>query len=82
MITVWSNNEEISIFIDPDKSSYTILNLKCGTKYQFNIQSMNSVGRSNRSNLINAKTKGDGITIIRNNENFNFGKSLLLKRGN
>lgn len=54
------DNEEIFAHVEPDKSSYTFMNLKCGTKYQFSIQSINSIGRSNLSNSVNAKTKGDG----------------------
>lgn len=53
------DNEEIFTHVDPDKGSYTVMNLKCGTKYQFSIQSINSIGHSNHSNPVNAKTKGD-----------------------
>lgn len=60
VITIKSNSEEALIFIDPDKSSYTILNLKCGNKYSLLIQAINSIGRSNGSNMIHIKTQGDG----------------------
>lgn len=59
-----SNSEETQVYIDPDKTSYTILNLKCGNKYSFLIQAINSIGRSNGSNMINVKTQGDGNTFL------------------
>ena len=40
--------------------TYTAAGLQCGTSYKFGIHAINSVGRSESSNVVEAKTNGSG----------------------
>lgn len=64
VIFAQTDNEELSIFVEAEKTVHTVVNLKCGTKYSFQIETLSSVGRSEKSNAVSARTKGDGNFII------------------
>ena len=46
--------------------TYTAAGLHCGTSYKFAIYAINDVGRSESSNVVEAKTNGSGLLINTN----------------
>ena len=58
--------EEVKI--SGKRSSHTIENLKCGTKYALSLIAMNKVGRSDPSQVLSVSTTGNGklsvITVL------------------
>ena len=46
--------------------TYTAAGLHCGTSYKFAIYAINDVGRSESSNVVEAKTNGSGLLIHTN----------------
>ncbi|XP_065220184.1 cell adhesion molecule Dscam1-like isoform X2 [Planococcus citri] len=70
VIFAQTDNEELSIFVEAEKTGHTVMNLKCGTKYSFQVETLNSVGRSEKSNAVSARTKGDVPESSSDNELF------------
>ena len=49
------------VMIDPDRKSYTLDGVKCGTSYQLFLTAVNSVGNGKPSSVVTATTKGGGM---------------------
>jgi hypothetical protein len=49
------------VVIDPDRKTYTLDGVKCGSSYQLFLTAVNSVGNGKPSSVITASTKGGGM---------------------
>lgn len=49
------------MMIDPDRKTYTLDAVKCGTSYQLFLTAVNSVGNGKPSSVVTATTKGGGM---------------------
>ena len=49
------------VMIDPDRKTYTLDGVKCGTSYQLFLTAVNSVGNGKPSSVVTATTKGGGM---------------------
>ena len=49
------------MMIDPDRKTYTLDGVKCGTSYQLFLTAVNSVGNGKPSSVVTATTKGGGM---------------------
>lgn len=50
--------------IDPDRKTYNLDGIKCGSNYQLYLTASNNVGTSKPSQVITAATKGSGRIYI------------------
>lgn len=53
------------VMIDPDRKTYTLDGVKCGTSYQLLLTAVNSVGNGKASSVVTATTKGGGMHTVR-----------------
>lgn len=53
-----SSGEWKELQVDVDNESYTFENLKCGTRYQFYITSVNRIGTSEPSDMLDITIEG------------------------
>lgn len=51
---------QFSGILHPSSTSFTMSNLKCGTKYQFYIEGYNTAGSSGPSDMVSTITSGAG----------------------
>lgn len=55
-----TRNEVLEKTFPGTQRNYTLSNLSCGTRYELSMKAFNSVGYSERSQTVNAKTTGTG----------------------
>lgn len=68
------------VAIDPDRKTYTLDGVKCGSSYQLFLTAVNLVGNGKPSSVVTATTKGGGMQTTHINDTSTSISELLYEK--